>query len=106
MFEGDEGCGTGATAAVGSYPEGAGPYGTLDMAGNVWEWVLDHWHEGYDNAPTDGSAWDDPSSKWRVFRGGGAGSGEDWFRLSARGNGAPEDEHAFRGFRCCAWGQE
>lgn len=26
---------------VGSYPEGASPYGVLDMAGNAWEWVAD-----------------------------------------------------------------
>ncbi len=29
----------GDTTAVGSYPAGASPYGTLDMAGNVYEWV-------------------------------------------------------------------
>lgn len=28
-------------AAVGSYPEGASPYGALDMAGNAWEWIAD-----------------------------------------------------------------
>lgn len=41
------------------------------MHGNVWEWVEDSWHDNYDGAPTDGSAWlgrDDPS--FRVIRGG------------------------------------
>jgi len=33
------------TAAVGSYPDGASPYGTLDMSGNLWEWVSD-WYAG------------------------------------------------------------
>jgi formylglycine-generating enzyme required for sulfatase activity len=29
------------TSAVGSYPSGAGPYGHLDLTGNVWEWTAD-----------------------------------------------------------------
>ena len=31
-------------APVGSYLGGASPYGALDMAGNVWQWVAD-WHD-------------------------------------------------------------
>jgi serine/threonine-protein kinase len=36
---------TGKPAAVGSFPGGRGPFGTLDQAGNVWEWCLDVWDE-------------------------------------------------------------
>lgn len=32
-----------ATEPVGSYPDGRGPYGHLDLAGNVWEWVADEY---------------------------------------------------------------
>jgi formylglycine-generating enzyme required for sulfatase activity len=29
------------TDPVGSHPQGAGPYGHLDLTGNVWEWTAD-----------------------------------------------------------------
>ncbi len=34
----------GRTTPVGSYPKGAGPFGALDQAGNVWEWCEDLWN--------------------------------------------------------------
>lgn len=35
--------GQAATRDVGSFPEGKGPFGHLDLAGNVWEWVADEY---------------------------------------------------------------
>jgi formylglycine-generating enzyme required for sulfatase activity len=43
-----------------------------DMSGNVWEWCADQWHDSYQGAPNDNSAWVDSIDKGadRVFRGG------------------------------------
>jgi formylglycine-generating enzyme required for sulfatase activity len=32
------------TTPVGAFPKGAGPFDTLDQAGNVWEWCEDVWN--------------------------------------------------------------
>ncbi len=61
------------TTPVGSFPPNA--WGLYDMHGNVWEWCQDVWHGNYDNAPTDGTAWETGGNpNIRVLRGGSWGN--------------------------------
>ena len=60
------------TSEVGANP--VNPWGLHDMHGNVWEWIEDDWHENYQGAPIDESAWKDAGARRKprlcVLRGG------------------------------------
>ncbi len=87
------------TIDVGNFPPNS--FGLYDMHGNVWEWCQDVWHDNYDGAPVDGSAWvNGGNSSSRVFRGGSWNFYPGWCRSAIR-NSYYSDEADYNavGFR-------
>ena len=86
--------------AVGSHPEGASPYGALDLSGNVWEWVAD-WYSSnyYERAPRRNPQ--GPTSGWgRSVRGGSWYLNPRYARASNRNGDYPDTRLESIGFRC------
>jgi formylglycine-generating enzyme required for sulfatase activity len=59
------------------------PWGLYHIHGNVWEWVEDYWHDNYEGAPTDGSAWLTGGDQRSRVRRGGSWSSPPWFLHSS-----------------------
>ena len=87
------------TTEVDSLPY-ANNFGLADMHGNVWEWVQDIWHNNYEGAPTDGSAWVSGGDySRRVLRGGSWGFLGDSCRSAVRRNLTSDSRDNDNGFR-------
>jgi formylglycine-generating enzyme required for sulfatase activity len=86
------------TKPVDRYSSNA--FGLYNMHGNVYEWCADHWHDNYEGAPTDGSAWlSSDESNSRLLRGGSWVSTPRYCRSASRGNGTPDLRPYSNGFR-------
>jgi formylglycine-generating enzyme required for sulfatase activity len=94
----------GDTAVVGSYLLGASPYGAMDMAGNVIEWVADWFAADYYDSYDPGIWPDNPSGPssgtQKVQRGGSLESTWEYVRTADRTGEAPDASSYDNGFRC------
>lgn len=88
----------GDTSKVGSYPDAASIYGTLDMAGNVWEWVSSL-YKPYPYDESDGRE-DLSASASRVLRGGSWYNYDYAVRSPDRNGFDPTNANGNLGFRC------
>jgi formylglycine-generating enzyme required for sulfatase activity len=79
------------TTAVGMYPQGASPYGVMDMSGNVWEWCLTEYHSGKND--------DLSNANLRVRRGGSWINVNDFARATYRYSRNPRPTYFDYGFR-------
>ncbi len=85
------------TAPVGSFPPN--PFGLYDTAGNVLEWVDDCYHDKYQGAPDDGSAWGDKPSCDRGIRSGAWSTYPRFLRSAIRFWNMPDATNGNLGFR-------
>ncbi|MBC6934741.1 MAG: hypothetical protein DWB42_02770 [Chloroflexi bacterium] len=81
----------GRTTRVTAYPDGASPYGVVDMAGNVWEWCLTDYDTGADDV--------NKSAKRRVLRGGSFINEQFSAAASSRGRNFPLNRNDSYGLR-------
>lgn len=69
---------------LASGPSRPNPWGIYEVHGRVYDWVEDCWHDTYDGAPADGSAWTEGDCSRHVLRGGSPSRAVQTRRAAAR----------------------
>lgn len=91
-------------ASAGAVPTDSSPYGVMDGAGNVMEWVADWYAESYFAEASEQNPQGPDSGTYRVLRGGGyATTGAD-VRITSRSKMVPDFRDETIGFRCAVSG--
>ena len=88
------------TVAAGSNPDGASPYGVLDMAGNVIEWAFDYFLSTYYQVSLYKNPQRPASGSTRVYRGGSYHNLDAALRVVMRGSRSENHSNVDIGFRC------
>ena len=87
-----------ATVPVGSFD--ANPWGLYQVHGNAFDWCEDVWHDTYDGAPTDGSAWlQGGDGSRRVVRGGSWDYDPQFLRSADRNSYTADRRVSYLSFR-------
>lgn len=92
----------GDTLAVGSLPEGASPYGVMDMAGNVWEWVQDWYVLDADGLRISIDPFAPDLGFHKVVKGGSWDYAWSRLRIAYNSDHEPDAHKLSFGFRCAA----
>lgn len=90
----------GDTTEIGTYPAGASPYGAMDMAGNVREWVNDLYASNYYSFSPIHNPQGPATGSDHLLRGGSWDNHFDYMRVARRVVTFPERSNNLYGFRC------
>lgn len=90
----------GDTTPVGIYPDGVSPYGILDLAGNVREWVADWFSAQYYQNAVFENPFGPVKGQLKVLRGGSFKDGYAGVLATTRFSHDPGSPGVNRGFRC------
>jgi formylglycine-generating enzyme required for sulfatase activity len=92
------------SAPVGAFQTDQSPYGVMDGAGNVMEWVADWYQESYYKVAPDKDPPSPEFGTFRVMRGGGYTTTGGDLRITSRSKMVPDFRDETIGFRCAISG--